>query len=532
MASEEKKIKSSSLLVQLWNQLSSMKFAIVVLIILAVVSVLSLFLGELYPVESGTPGWQEFWRQQLDWNDTLYNLLIFLELHDPFRSWWYQILLLTLSLSLFTCIVEKFPPAVKSMKIDSMRDARKIEQMRIKAKFKTTRSVEDILASLPRFFRFRREQVGDEWRLSGTRGTLGYLGPILSHAGMLFLAAGGLFVSWAGFTTTVGGYSGDTLSDPGFDFEVRVDSFNIEYYPLGLGQYVLVDDMFIGKIIGREDDENYLLETMSPKNEMITLTRHESQLRNQYDIEMDRGNIKDYVTTATVIEDNQEVAQFRIEVNTPLRYKGYRFYQTSFDTENPQVAAYIDSAEVVISHLSHNDIIDTVYIAPGIPYQLPDGSHVELAQFLPDFRIDDSGPKSASAELRNPAVLYNVMRESDELYHQWSFLQNPFVHAPEDAAYQFQTADIFGFQATGSYMTILVVRKSPGSWAIWLGFLFATVGLMLAFYQTPRRLWLVIKDTSNGEREVIIGGMSTKNSILFQQKFDHWLKRLSGDSSR
>ena len=127
--------KSSSILNQIWKQISSMKFAIIVLLILAIVSVIALFLGEFYPVRASGPGWQEFWRQQLGWSEPVFNLFVIFQLHEPFRSWWYRILLFLLSLSLFSCIIERIPITLKAMKLGSTRSGDDIEKMKLSAKF-------------------------------------------------------------------------------------------------------------------------------------------------------------------------------------------------------------------------------------------------------------------------------------------------------------------------------------------------------------------------------------------------------------
>ena len=519
-------MKSTALPARIWDQLVNMKFAIIVLVVLAVVSVLSLFLGEFYPVRASGPGWQEFWRQELGMSRPLFNLFTFLELHDPYRSWWYQILLLLLSLSLAACIIERIPIALRAMRKPAPRSPDQVMELAVSRKFRVKTPAKNFMKRLPHSFRFTEKRADGEWRLSGLHGALAYFGPILTHSGLLCLALGGLFASWLGFSTRVGGLPGDILSDPGFDFQVRVDSFQIEYYPPGLGQYVLVDDSFIGKIVGRQGDDRFLLETMSPHREMVTIPVEKSRLRNQFDIEMDRGNIKDYITIATVIEDGEEVSRHRIEVNHPLRHKGYRFYQTSFDTENPRVEAHLDSALIEIKRLVDDTVLDTTFIFMNEPIALPDGSELVLADFLPDFRLDGSRASSASGELRNPAVLLEVHNGGREIYHQWSFLHNPFVHTSPEANYSFQLLDISGFKSNVTYSTILEVKKNPGTWLIWLGFILATLGLVLSFYLVPRRLWVVIKEDDKGTREVFMGGTSAKNPDLFARRFETWVQRL------
>ena len=319
------------------------------------------------------------------------------------------------------------------------------------------------------------------------------------------------------------------MRDSGFDFEVRVDEFKIEYYPLGLGQYVLVDDRFIGKIVGREGEDQFILETRSHGDEIVRIVADTSRLRNQYDIEMDRGNISDYITLATVLKDGQAIGTHLIEVNKPLRHEGYRFYQTSFDSDNPKVTATIDSALVQIIRASDGIILDTVVVSPDRSLLLSDNTQLRLAQFLPDFKIVDSIPTSVSAQLRNPALQLEVLKDGEKQYHQWSFLKNPFLHASTQAEFKFQALNVYGFNASESYKTILAVRKTPGTTLILVGFILATIGLLMAFYMIPQRLWIVIRQLKNGQSEVVLGGVATKNQDLFQRRFEGWVERLKAD---
>jgi cytochrome c biogenesis protein len=521
--------KSPSLLGQLWKQFSSMKFAIIVLLILAIVSLISLFLGEFYPVKASGPGWQEFWRQQMGWSKPVFNTFVFFQLHEPFRSWWYRILLFLLSLSLFSCIIERIPITIKAIKRGATRSGEDIAKMKTAANFTLKESPETVLTRLPGAFRYYREQQDKEWRVTGSRLSMAYWGPVLTHTGLLSLAIGGLIASWLGFSTMVGGYPGNVMTDPGYDFEVRVDDFSIEYYPLGLGQYVLIDNSFIGRIVGREGEDKFVLETRSHGDDLTRVIVEASRLRNQYNIEMDRGNISDYVTLATVFEDGEKISSHRIEVNKPLRYKGYRFYQTSFDYENPQVTATIDSAQVQLMRASDDTVLDTVFVHPDSPLTLPDNTHLVLAQFLPDFKMVESIPTSVSARLGNPALQLEVHNDGKKQYHQWTFLNNPFLHSTAQATYKFQALEIYGFEGSESYKTILAVRKTPGTTLIWIGFILATVGLLMAFYMVPQRLWIVIREVGKDRSEVVMGGTAAKNQDLFQHRFEGWIRRLKAE---
>lgn len=515
----------SSIPSKLWKQFSSMKFAIILLVVLAIVSVLSLFIGEFYPVRATGPGWQEFWRQKLNMSKFLFQTLTFMEIHDPYRSWWYRLLLLLLSLSLFACILERIPVALKSMRAGTPKGFAETSKTPHAIVFTIKIKVENILHRLPGWFRLREERSGDEWRLSGHRGLFAHWGPILTHCGLLSLALGGFFTSWLGFNTRISGLPGDIVNNPAFDFAVRIDSFKIEYYPLGIGQYALLDNSFIGKIVARKG-ENFILEMRNQQGESFRKTVDPSRLRNQYDIQMDRGNIKDYISVLTIIENDREVFNHRVEVNHPLRYKGFRFYQTSFDTDHPSVISRIDSALIAIKSRDLFEATDSLWVQPDIPVALPNGDEMVLSRFLPDFRLDGSSAYSASAELHNPAALIVVNSDSPEHYYQWCFLKSAFQHANPEAHYSYLLLDVAGYAGDVTYATILEVKKNPGYGFIWLGFILATLGLVLTFYFTPQRIWIVVREEEGNRCLVALGGTTKRGQEMFKEQLEKWANNI------
>ncbi|MEE9585246.1 MAG: cytochrome c biogenesis protein ResB, partial [Candidatus Brocadiales bacterium] len=54
--------------------------------------------------------------------------------------------------------------------------------------------------------------------------------------------------------------------------------------------------------------------------------------------EQSGDNVKDWKSTLRVIEAGEVVAEKTIEVNNPLKYGGYSFYQSSYDPENPKIS--------------------------------------------------------------------------------------------------------------------------------------------------------------------------------------------------
>ena len=80
--------------------LKSMKFAVWILIVIALVSLVSLFILEFYPINDNISGWETVYKEKYG---QIFYIMKALQLQHPFRSWWYQGLLGLLSLSLLLC---------------------------------------------------------------------------------------------------------------------------------------------------------------------------------------------------------------------------------------------------------------------------------------------------------------------------------------------------------------------------------------------------------------------------------------------
>ncbi len=107
--SREKPTQSFS---KIWNSMKSMKFAIVVLLILAFTSIFNLFANEFLPSINGDIS-QAYKVYKATYGDFRASLLMFFQMSSPYRSWWYTLLLGTLTLSLMICVIDRSPNVFK-----------------------------------------------------------------------------------------------------------------------------------------------------------------------------------------------------------------------------------------------------------------------------------------------------------------------------------------------------------------------------------------------------------------------------------
>lgn len=506
-----------------------MKFAIIILVVIAVVSLLSMFLVEFYPMSAGFPGWEGFYQDRYGMGDGVFALFKYLQLYDPYRSWWYQGLLGLLGLSLFACLADRIPIAIRQTVSPQFR-LRPDDLKILPQHYHVTGSIDqsNVIRSLKKRFRIFVRETETSTAIYGHRGRLNLFGPIGIHLGMLVLVLGGLWISMWGSATSINGYAGDIVDVPGADFQVRIDDFRIEYYPLNAGQIVLMDSGFLGRIKQKLSDSLFAVEHMVSSGIWVTDTMQSAHLTNQFDLERDRGNIKDYLCDVTIVANGQDVSQQTIEVNHPLRHQRYRFYQSSFDAEHPRFISSYDSLALQISQVSDQTIIDTLWLKPDQKMEVPQTLyHVAATQFFPDFRITEEGATSISTRMNNPAVKLELFKADSSEFHQWSFLKREFHQSRSDLPVSLQFVDIRNPISNRLIRTIIQVRRSPGTELIWVGFAIATLGLMLAFYTGYHRIWVLMQPRDDGNTDIHIAMTSRRGSSDWDRQFQTILHEIT-----
>lgn len=493
----------------LWATLSTMKFAIWVLIVLGALSLAAMILGELYPPEALRRG-----------QGIGTDLLRVFGMENPFRSWWYRLLLGVLCLSLFACILERTPIVWRLWSKRPSADIGWLKSMRsaIVHSLNMSPAVLD------------RHLHGFRWRLKtdavwvGERGRLGMWGPLFTHAGMLMIGLGAFVSSIGGVDQRIGGFAGDILDLEGMPFSVKVDSFRVQYYPLQPGQWVMVDGMWIGRLMETSPEGEWTIQRMGRESgdERIAGISAD-RIRNRFNSEMDRANIKRYAAYVTVLENGEEVAHQEIAVNAPLRRHGFRIYQSSYDPDHPRFVASFDSLRLLLFD-SATGLADTITLRLNQDVPVPrDTLNVAAAQLLPHFKLGRGGAYSETEEFINPAVQLVFRGAKGYEKTQWVFLKFP-THEAGPGRYAYSVVSLHGERASAELMTILEVRKSNGGIFLWLGFIVGTIGLLLSSYVAHRMIY--IEWPSDERSETKITGLTRKTVRLYERELDTLMEKL------
>lgn len=442
---------------------NSVKLAIVLLIIITLASII----GTLIPQNRAMQEYVLHYGQ-------LAKVLTSLEFTQIYRSFWFVGLLFLFSFNILVCTLTRLSPKLKKAFNPKMeKEAKNLTVLKVQEKFssnwdlaKTKEKIKESL--LGRHYRLREESGEGKAYLLARKKTSGLFGADIVHLGLLVILAGGIISGMTVIKNDMQLYEGQTLPVIKADFQIRLDNFETEFH--------------------------------------------------------ENGSVKDWKSTVTVIENEEEKLSKIIEVNHPLSYKGYMFYQASygFDWQNPTV-------EIWAKKKDNPDYAGKVRLRLGERVEL-EGEDLQITalRFEPDFIIGENGQMtSRSPQPNNPAVEIEGWQGETQIFKGWIFAQFPDfsrIHSEEETNLTFE---LTGYE--GGEISVLHAAKDPGVNLIWLGCVFLMAGLGLAFYWPPREIKLVL-ETNQSKTDITAGGIASKNKDAFQAEFENIMTTLRRQS--
>jgi cytochrome c biogenesis protein len=432
----------------------SVKLTIVLFILLSLASVL----GTLIPQGRSAA---EYASRYGD----LSGLLMTLQLTGLYQSPFYLSLLFLFALNTIFCTLARLGPKWRrAFRPSPEVDDKSLQSMRIKDRARihgpfaaASERVRGALAS--RRYRVKTSGEGGRVAILAQKRRLGWFGSDIVHVGLLIILAGGVI---SGLTSRRAGLElrvGQTVDVPHAMFRMRLDRFETEYYP--------------------------------------------------------QGGVKAWKSTVTVVEDGAPVLTRVIEVNHPLTYKRFSFYQASYgwDWENPRL-------EIIVKKPADPGYLKSVFpkIGERLAVEDPDFTHLTVSKFVPDFVIGEGNEvQTRSLEPDNPAALVEVWKGEERVYSGWTFAKYPDFGEGHKVGQASLSFVLKSYEAP--QFSVLEAAKDPGAAFIWLGCIFVTAGFFLAFYWPPREIRVVLEE-AQGRAEAILGGFASKNRETFQTEFD------------
>jgi len=229
------------------------------------------------------------------------------------------------------------------------------------------------------------------------------------------------------------------------------------------------------------------------------------------------GTPKKWWSKLAVVDGGREMQRKEIVVNDPLVYRGLRFYQASYGSTGKV-------EHLVLTASAKNGVAREISLAPSQPLALDDDTSVQLAEFIPDYVVEDGKVYKRSNDVVNPAAhLIVTSKKSDASVNFW-LPEIPGVAENESSPYVFQPKDLQLGHFTG-----LQVSHEPGQWAVWAGVILMALGLTFVFYVVHMRFWVVPVMDKRGHAVVWVGGAANRNKDAFEQKFQKLVEEIKNE---
>ena len=439
-----------------WKFFTSIKLTVIVLLTLAVTSIL----GTLIPQNEDPAAYVQAY------GEFAFRLFSTLGLFDMYHSWWFQSLILLLTVNIVVCSIDRLSATrnILFVRKPSYHVSR-FRKLKNKETFDDDRSPEQIRTLYASYFEraFRHSQMENTEKgfcIFGEKGRWTRFGVYTVHLSVILLLVGGLIGSIFGFdgfanipegetvTSVRLGNNGKTLPLP---FELRCDDFNVSFY--------------------------------------------------------DSGMPKEYRSSLTILEDGQPVLTKEIIVNDPLRYKGISMFQSSYGPMPPNKASLNLTSK-------QTGMIYKKQVIVGEVIELPEnlGTFVlngfDSAASFRGQNIGEALRGTLTPKQGNPVEILLPLRfPSFDKMRRGNLIVS--LAALEQRFY-----------------TGLQVTSDPGVWLVYMGFIIMIIGCYITFFMSHQQFCVEVVQKSNYCR-VIVSGKANKNKLGVQAKVKRISEKLA-----
>lgn len=477
---EISKRKSAPIGNRVLDFISSVRFGVSLLISLVVLSMIGMLI-----IQQNVDGFDAYFASLTPAERLVYGRLGFF---DIYHSWYFNFLLLVLSLNIVLASIDRFPSAwsyIVKPKLWATKKWLFAQQQSASVGF-VDQTSEGVIQKTKAAFEKHglrstvSEKNGDLY-VFGERGKYNRIGAYIVHVALLTLFLGH-FVAL----------------QTGFDADVRM-------------------------IPGQETDQIQMIQFDLDKKEKfnvqlpfsLTCTDIEQKLidpRGSIDV----TNTLDWRTQMKVSDPEYGETVADISMNKPFSYRGYRFFQA-------QTIPVGNAREITLDLTSQATGEKQKVTIPRLGNStLPDGTNVEFAEFLPDFVLNGDKPDTRSGEYNNPAAVLSVTPPGGQRIRVFAMggatAQNaPMLSAPK-AGYK------WGLTAyeKSPFAHVLSIKYDPfnGAFIAWYFGGFGLIGaLCFVFFFSHKRVWALVEKGENGSTEVTLGGNTNRNHVGFEEKF-------------
>lgn len=481
------------------NFLSSVRLGIFLLVILIVLSMIGMLI-----IQQNVQGFDAYYASLTPAEKIVFGYLGFF---DIYHTWYFNFLLLFLSLNIVLASIDRFPTAwayIRKPKITATESwllSRPMSEA-IELRGYTPERLTKIIADIFRSNRlettvtqtesveyltdkdgkkdFSNTIIRKQVNIFGQKGKFNRLGAYIVHVFLLLLFLGH-------FVALQTGFDADVRMIPGNESDkIQMIQFNLDKKEKF--------DVQLPFSIACLDIEQKLIDPRGG---------------------IDVTNTLDWRTRIKINDPEYGETVADVALNKPFQYRGYRFFQA-------QTIPVGNARNITLQLTSQADGSQQSIQIPRLgSAELPDGTKIEYEDFLPDFAFNNEGkPDTKSGDYRNPVALLGVTPPGGERQRVFAFAGNIADNIPVGApklGYKWRLTDF----EKAPFAHVLSIKYDPynGAFIAWYIGGFGLVGaLAFVFFTSHRRIWSIIEETPDGSR-VIIGGEANRNQNGFEQLF-------------
>ena len=444
----------------LWGFMCSLPRAMGLLLVLGVACFIGMFFDQTLTYEEHAAQWaQQAWKLRL---------FTFLELNDVFGSWWFVLIIAYLLIAITACSVERFP----KIWLDALYPRKHLAQDQIRGIKQVYRqtlapSQVDKARRVVRAIFGKRalEDVRDATTYHFLeRHRFARFGVYIIHTGLVCIFSGGILVNF----TKIDGMM--MISEGKNARLVRVWGPGRLPYTHDLGFEVRCEDFrlktFIDGAPMEFESDLSVWDRDSPVNPVLRKT---------------------------------------IQVNDPLEYKGYTFYQASYNPIPGDQRVKLDIGPRGGQRRTHD-------VAIGDKITMDDGTQFlaietipEMAGLGPAVRVQQLSPVAATAT--TPATTRST---SFIVFRSYPDFDREVRRGDYDVQFH-------GFDQL--YATGIQVGRVPFIPVVFVGFIILFVGMFMAFFMSHRRYWARLITGADGNVELIVAGAARRHQYAFDEEF-------------
>ncbi len=498
----EKKAGSKSKPLTVWTAvdfvldlLSSVPFGLILLILLIAACMTGMLIQQ-----QELPSFVKYYAELTPGEKIVYGRLHFF---DIYHAWYFNVLLLLLSLTIILASIDHFPAAwsyIAKKKLTASPTFAKAQRTKGEVELPGVNraALVERTGRAARGLGFKIKVTEEETRTTvfAERNVWNRLGAYLVHISLLTIFAGGFMTSR--------GYTGMMRVVPEKQSDRMMQSvFNID------------NDAMLHNSGIRELELPFTVEGVDIQQKLIDKNKG-----------IDMPNTLDWITRVRIHDkESGKKTDVLIHMNHPFDYRGYRMFQTNWIAQGNA-----RTVTIRVTPTGGGNAQDITLERNG-QAKLTDGTIVRYREFNPAFTVNRDGKvEMASGDYDNPAAHLDVIYPDGNNRDVWAFSeagrammeQAPFLKGKfgDTGSLSFALTD---FEKVGIAHDISI-QYDPGIKIVYTGFLMLCLSLMAVFFFSHQRLWLVVE-----EGKITLGGDANRNRLGFEDRVKQLLARIRGE---